>query len=104
MNSQERLQQAQRRFIFALDLLRSALARCLFGSPAQKSRSMPESSAGEVIELHLGHQLGIERLPLHGMLGAPAARPARSFAGKSRRLDYLLQLSGQRQTLVVLNR
>ena len=65
---------------------------------------MTESPAGEMIELHFRHQLGVERLPLHGMFRAPAAHSAGSLPGKSGRLDHFLQLSRQRQTLVGLNR
>lgn len=44
---------------------------------------MAESSAGEMIELHLGNQLRVERLPLGGAFGAPAARASRTLAGEA---------------------
>ena len=65
---------------------------------------MPESPTGKVIELHFHNQLGVQRLPLHGVLGAPATGPPGSFSSESRRLDYFLQLSRQRQTLIRLDR
>src|SRR3979411_1146466 len=90
--------------ILALYLLHGALAWILLQAPPQEFSPMTESAAGEVIKLHFRHQLGFERLPLHRMFCAPAAQPARRFSRKSWGLDYFLQLFGQCQALVRLDR
>src|SRR5436309_2584309 len=66
-------QQAERGAIFALHLLHGAVARGFFGTPAQECGAVAETAAGEVIELNLGDEFGIERLPFGRTLGAPAA-------------------------------
>ena len=56
---------------------------------------MAEAVAGHVIVAHLDHQFGLERLPLSGALGRPAARAARGLAGEARS-----RLSGLRAAAV----
>ena len=53
---------------------------------------MAESPARKVIELHFGNKFVLERLPFHGMFGAPAAQASGRFAGKAGRLDEFFQL------------
>ncbi len=79
------------------------IAWLFFRSPAQKSRAVPETPAREVVELHLDHQLGSERLPLHGGvscssgLGLPALDPWRAPGGLISRSS----LFGQRRTIFI---
>src|SRR5579862_3637344 len=90
--------------MFALNLIHGAGSRRFFRAPAQEFRAVAETSSGEMIELHLNHELGRERLPLQRMFGAPTTWTSRRFAGESWRLDELLQFVGERGTLLVVNR
>src|SRR3989442_1306242 len=70
-----------------LDLLHRARARRLVRAPAQKFRSVSESSAREVIEADFAHEVGAQRLPLRRAPAAPAARAAGRAAREARGLD-----------------
>jgi hypothetical protein len=56
-----------------LDLIEAALPGRLVGPPAQEVRAMAESIARDLIVFNLGHQLGLERLPVGRPLRAPSA-------------------------------
>src|ERR1700740_1990279 len=83
--------ECQRRAILAADLVDSAILGLFIGPPAEKFCSVAETPASEMIELHLSHQPGIERLPFCRALRAPAARASRRAAGETRRLDHPFQ-------------
>ena len=61
-----------------------ALVRPLVGPPAHEARAVAEAVAGDVVVLHFGDQLELQRLPLRAALGRPAARSARCIAGEIR--------------------
>src|SRR4051794_4171299 len=64
---------------------------------------MPEAAAGEVIVLHLDHELRRQGLPLCRTFRAPPARPARCLAREPRLPDQLLELRRQLLTLRCLH-
>src|SRR5688500_2308398 len=70
------LQQIEHGALRARDLLERALARRLVGPPADDASPVTEPVSSHVIVLDLDDQLGQERLPLGGALGAPPARAA----------------------------
>ncbi len=53
---------------------------------------MPESPAGEMVELNFDDETRIERLPFERMFRAPAAKSSGRFTCKSWRLDHSFQL------------
>ena len=73
--------------MFPLHLRRRALRGLLVGAPAQEFRPVAKATAGEMVELHFNHQLGIERFPLAGAFAAPPARASGCFSGEARRLN-----------------
>src|SRR5437660_993405 len=86
------MQQRQRRPRGA-ELIHVALARWLVRAPAQEFRAVAESTAAKMIVLHLDDELGIDRFPLAGPFGAPAAGTARRFPGEPAAFfDGFLQL------------
>src|SRR6476620_2368650 len=62
---------------------------------------MAEAVAGDLVVAHLDHELRLQRLPLFGAFGAPAAWSSRRLAGKARRRDAGLELRGQRRAVLV---
>ena len=76
--------------VFAFDLIEGALAGRFFGAPAEEFGSVAKTASGEVIELDFDDEFGIERIPLGGTFGAPAAGTSGSFAGEAGRIDQLL--------------
>src|SRR6476661_3949544 len=92
-------QQLHRRAAFLLELRDRALPRRLVRAPAQERRPVAEPSAGEVVVLHLDHQLRREGLPFARSLGAPSRRSTRRLAGETRGLHQLLELRGERLLL-----
>src|SRR5437868_6273419 len=73
-------------------LVHGALAGCLVRSPAQETRPMTKSAAGEVVVLDLDDELWLERLPLCGSFGAPAAWTSWCLASEAGFLDQLFEL------------
>src|SRR5436190_3201810 len=56
---------------------------------------MAEAPAGDLIVADLRHQHWLQRLPLRCALAVPSAGPTGRAAGEARRLDQLLQISGE---------
>src|SRR5579864_239387 len=104
IDARRTLQQIQRRTILSLHLCERAILRRLFRTPPQELRSVPKTPAGEVIELHLHHQLGRYRLPFHGALGAPPAQAPGRLPRKSRRLDHAFKFFRQCRAILIFNR
>ena len=63
-------------------LVEGALPGRLVGPPPDQLRAVPEPVRGDVVVLDLDDERRPERLPVRGLLRRPAARPARSLAGK----------------------
>src|ERR1700759_2690984 len=70
---------------FLLQLIQRALPRRLVRTPAQDGGAVAETVAAEVVVAHLDHERWLQRTPLRGAFGRPAARAARRVAGESRR-------------------
>src|SRR4029077_8863264 len=90
--------------LLLLDLIERALPRRLVRPPAYEARAVTEAAAREMVVADLDHELRLERLPLAGALGRPAARTARRVAGESRRRDQNLQFFGERRLVLALDR
>jgi hypothetical protein len=65
---------------------------------------VPEPVAGHVVEPHLDHEFGSQRLPFAAAPGAPAARAAGRFSSEAGRLAKRLQPAGQRAPFGVRDR
>jgi hypothetical protein len=82
------------RAILPLNLLHGAVVRIFVWAPAKEFGSVPESSAGEVIELHFHHQLGNDRLPFSRTIRAPSAGAAGRLSAEARLFHDRFQLLG----------
>src|SRR5437763_12105380 len=80
-------------------LLERALLRVLVGAPADKAGAVAEAPTGDLVVTDLDDQRGLQRLPLAGSLGVPAARGARSASGEARRFDQSFEVLGEPRTL-----
>jgi hypothetical protein len=65
---------------------------------------MPESPAGEMVELNFDDETRIERLPFERMFRAPAAKSSGSLTCKSWRLDHSFQLFCEPGSIFVCDR
>jgi hypothetical protein len=99
--AQDWLKQVESRLVLARDLGHGTGAGGFFGTPAEEFGAVAEAAAGEVVELDFGDEFVVERLPLHGVLGAPAAFASRSFAGEAGRLYEFQEFFGKGGTLFV---
>src|SRR6058998_817836 len=79
-------------------LLERALLRVLVGAPADEAGAVAEAPTGDLVVADLDDQRGLQRLPLAGSLGVPAARPARGASGEARRLDQSFEVLRQSGT------
>src|SRR5579872_6096886 len=75
------------------NLLEGALPRGLIFAPAQQFCAVAEALAGDVVEAHLHHQFGAQRLPFGAAVRAPSARTAGGFAGEAWRLAEGFELA-----------
>src|SRR5438105_1651021 len=80
-------------------LLERALLRVLVGAPADKAGAVAEAPAGHLVVADLDDQHGLQRLPLTGSRGVPAARAARSAPGEARRFDQSFEVLREPRTL-----
>src|SRR3954454_20755816 len=62
----------------ATELLHPALQRLLVRPPPLELATVPDPVPGDVVEVHLAHELGAEALPYELLVGLPAARLARA--------------------------
>ena len=89
------LQQIEYGTVFALYLLRAALRGIFLGAPPQELGSVTKAASSKVIELNLGDELRLQRLPFRRTLGAPAAGTAWGIPSAAGRLDQFLQTLGK---------
>src|SRR5688572_29205522 len=76
------------------ELLASALPRRLVRAAAEQPGAVAEAARGDLVVHDFDYHLRLQRLPLGGAVGRPAARTARRVAGEPGRLDQPLQLFG----------
>jgi len=77
-------------------LIHRASFRIFIRTPTQQFGSVPEAMSGEMIVPYLDDQIRLQRLPLAGALGAPAARTAGRIGGETWRFDSPLEFCEQR--------
>jgi hypothetical protein len=76
-------------------LIHQASFRIFIRTPAQQLGPVPEALSGKVIVPHLDDEIRLQRLPLAGALGAPAAWTAGCFAREPRCFDPRFELFEQ---------
>src|SRR5438270_11383971 len=81
------------------ELFEGALPGIFVGPPTQEPGAVAEASAGDLVVPYLDHEPGLQRLPLRGALGVPAARAAWGASGETGRFDQRLELFRQRGPL-----
>src|SRR5204862_7261993 len=77
------------------ELVEGALPRRLVGAPAQQCRAVAKAAFADMVIPHFDDELGAQRLPLAGALGAPAARSTGGTASEAWRRVELFEAAGQ---------
>ena len=85
------------------DLLHGTLVRLLVRTPPENGRTMPETSAGEMIVGHFDHVIWLHGLPFGRPLCRPPARTAWSIPRKAPIISYCFKFVRERRLVLGLD-